>query len=418
MRNEAQRWIELADKVWTYRRDVLAEAQAGELKRLKEALQAHLEAKAEAAVLKKAVDALEALLQKTGGAFYPRSATSENVEFLLVAALVFLGIRTYFVGNFEIPTNSMWPTYNGMTPQVFHSVAEEPGSFLEAARRVALGATPHRIDAPASGEILLPLGGTGTLGYIHCTKVNGRSWVLFPSEQREYTVLVGDQSLTLRVPVDFDLDWAFYRAYFETGGSYSHDRFAAAIRAKLETGQYEDRIVDGEILHCLRTGRIVATGDRVLSFDEIRGDRLLVDRISYHFSRPHVGSGVVFRTGGIPQIAARRGDGYYVKRLVGAPGDTLEVRGSTLFRNGAPIAGSKIFELNASRVAPYSGYEALGLLQPGSTVHVEPRSYFAMGDNSGNSEDSRFWGFVPASEMVGTPLFIYYPFSSHWGLAK
>ena len=49
-------------------------------------------------------------------------------------------------------------------------------------------------------------------------------------------------------------------------------------------------------------------------------------------------------------------------------------------------------------------------LLPGETVTVPARSYFAMGDNSANSYDSRYWGFVPAMSVVGRPLLIYYPF--------
>ena len=64
------------------------------------------------------------MLRRTGGAIYPKSSLVENVEFFLVAAIVILGIRTYFLQPFKIPTNSMWPTYNGMTPEAFHDIGE------------------------------------------------------------------------------------------------------------------------------------------------------------------------------------------------------------------------------------------------------------------------------------------------------
>jgi signal peptidase I len=140
--------------------------------------------------------------------------------------------------------------------------------------------------------------------------------------------------------------------------------------------------------------------------------------LSYHFIRPKVGSGFVFRTGNIPFIARRAGDQYYIKRLVGVPGDVLSVRGTTLVRNGAPITGSSAFRANAEQRGNYPGYQALGLLSPGSSVKVEPEKFFAMGDNSSNSEDGRYWGFVPDKDAVGRPLFIYYPFTSRWGPAR
>ncbi|HEY1110002.1 MAG TPA: signal peptidase I, partial [Opitutaceae bacterium] len=114
MRDNASNWLELADKVYHYRRDVLTDAQNAELQGRAAELKGQLKERAGAEKLKLGIERLEEVLRRTGGAIYPKSALVENVEFFLVAALVILGIRTYFVQPFKIPTNSMWPTYNGM----------------------------------------------------------------------------------------------------------------------------------------------------------------------------------------------------------------------------------------------------------------------------------------------------------------
>jgi signal peptidase I len=163
---------------------------------------------------------------------------------------------------------------------------------------------------------------------------------------------------------------------------------------------------------------MVRKGERAMSFDELTGDQLFVDRASYHFIRPKVGSGFVFRTGNIPDIQRQYGDQYYIKRLVGVPGDVLEIRDSTLYRNGAPITGSSAFAANAKRAERYGGYQAALRLAPGSTVTVTENSYFALGDNSYNSQDGRYWGTVPAKDVVGRPMFVYFPFTKHWGPAR
>ena len=89
-----------------------------------------------------------------------------------------------------------------------------------------------------------------------------------------------------------------------------------------------------------------------------------------------------------------------------------------LYRNGRPITGAAAFGKNSRKDGLYPGYTASGLLDFGQVVHVPAQSYFAMGDNSPKSKDSRYWGFVPEKEVVGRPIFIYYPLTSRWGPAK
>ena len=183
-------------------------------------------------------------------------------------------------------------------------------------------------------------------------------------------------------------------------------------------------------------------GDKILSFDILTGDLLFVDRFSYNFFPPKVGSGFVFRTENIhspthdrSSVRQAKTEQYYIKRLVGTPGDQLEVRKPAkmiadgdqpdadskegqLFRNGKPIDGAEAFAKNSRKDGLYPGYTADGLLGFGEVVNIPGHSYFAMGDNSPNSSDSRFWGFVPEKDVVGRPLFIYYPLTSRWGPAR
>jgi signal peptidase I len=417
MRDNAGNWLELGEKVYHYRRDVLTPTQVGELQSRMAELRTLVKERAGPEKLKLGIERLEEVLRRTGGSIYPKTALIENIEFFLVAAIVILGIRTYFVQPFKIPTNSMWPTYNGMTPQVFPTEAEEPGPVGIAARLVAFGAWPHRVDAPASGEILVPVGGEAR-GIVSGRIVRGRSWLVLPTDVREYTLLVGNREVKIRVPMDFDFDWAVYDAFFAGDTPYSTQALFNEVQRKLQAGEFEERNVNGQLLRCIRTGKQVRVGERVLAFDELTGDQLFVDRMSYHFIRPKVGSGFVFRTGNIPDIARQFGDVYYIKRLAGVPGDTLSIKAPGLYRNGEPISGSSAFAANAKQLGNYNGYIALGNLAPGRTLNVPEGKYFALGDNSGNSQDSRYWGFVPEKDVVGRPILVYYPFTSRWGPAR
>lgn len=422
-RRLASDWLELADKVFNYRRDVLAENDRAELIDAAGVVRQLLREKADTAKLKLGIDGLERVLRRHGGSHYPKSGLVENVEFFLVAAIVILGLRAFYVQPFKIPTNSMWPSYYGMTGEVFKTKAEEPAAVAQALRFAAYGAKTRRVDAPESGEVLLALGGGPRGGIVAYSEVPGRAWGVLPTTLREYPLFSGNRATMLRVPIDFDLDWVLRDAYFP-GDKRTLPEIVAAerqagrlIEAPLNTPAGVQRG------YLLRTGKIVRAGERMLSFDILTGDQLFVDRVSYHFIKPSVGEGFVFRTDNIhsPYMTDRKTgkqvESYYIKRLVGVPGDSLKIENNTLYRNGAPITGSDAFDKNARQADRYVGYRNEGALAAGATMTVPENAYLALGDNSANSADGRYWGFVPGKDVVGRPLFIYYPFTKRWGPA-
>lgn len=415
-RRLASDWLELADKVFQYRRDVLSEADRSELAESAGAVRQFLREKADTAKLKLGIDALERALRRHGGSHYPKSGLVENVEFLLVAAIVILGLRAFYVQPFKIPTNSMWPSYNGMTGEVHRTEAEEPSAAARALRFAAFGATARRIDAPDTGEVLLPIGGGGR-GVIAFAEAPGRSWGVLPAKLREYRLFAGQRAATVRVPMDFDMDWVLRDAFFpgdKRGLPEIVNDERLAGRLVEATANTPSGVQRG---YFLRTGKTVRAGERMLSFDIMTGDQLFVDRVSYHFVRPKVGDGFVFRTGNIPDLARIGGDQYYIKRLVGVEGDALRIERPVLYRNGAPITGSEAFGNNAKESERYVGYRAEGNFRGGATVKIGEDQYMALGDNSANSLDGRYWGTVPEKDAVGRPLFIYYPFTKRWGPA-
>jgi signal peptidase I len=411
-RRLAADWLELADKVFNHRRDLMGEAGRAELAEAAAPVRQALRDKADTAKLKIAIEGLERALRRHGGSHYPKSSLVENVEFFLVAAIVILGLRAFYVQPFKIPTNSMWPSYYGMTGEVFAKKDEEPSAAARAARFVAFGATTRRIDAPDTGEVLLPLGGNGR-GVVAFGEARGRSWGVLPAKVREYRIPAGNRLATVRVPLDFDMDWVLRDTFFP-GDKRSFGEIASELVA---AGRVTDGVLDGRPTRFLRTGRMVRAGERLLSFDILTGDQLFVDRVSYHFVRPKVGEGFVFRTGNIPDLARLGGDQYYIKRLVGVPGDELRIERPVLYRNGEPITGSKAFGKNARGEDSFVGYRPEGLFRDGATVRIGDDEFMALGDNSANSLDGRYWGTVPAKDVVGRPLFIYYPFTKRWGPA-
>lgn len=424
-RAHAANWIELAEKVWHFRRDQLAAGDGDELLRRTDELRQLVKARADAGRLKLGIEALENVLRRTGGALYPKSSLVENVEFFLVAAIVILGVRTYFVQPFKIPTNSMWPTYHGMTAENFPSDVEPPGAVQRVFRFLAFGAQRRAVVAPASGEVTAEFDeGTGAMSY---RVQKDRAWLVLPAQVKEYTFYVDGRPATVRVPLDFnEFDRVVAETFFGGENGFAN-QFLQARQARMLRRQRNGMSSPEDYSRNIRLSlnRTVAAGEPLLRFDILTGDQLFVDRVSYHFAPPKVGQGFVFRTG---QIAGIGDDQYYIKRLVGVPGDTLEIKEPVLFRNGAPITGSEAFQLNAEREPPYRGYfnaqrnghprsDGQFLLRD-QKVSVPENQFLALGDNSSSSLDGRYWGFVPEKDVIGRPLVIYYPFTRRWGWAR
>lgn len=117
-----------------------------------------------------------------------------------------------------------------------------------------------------------------------------------------------------------------------------------------------------------------------------------------------------------------------VKRVVGVPGDRIHLRDGVVYLNGAPQSDPRAagppyanidpYRDNFPNVAPPLTDQSIlaqwSLELPrhiqGADLVVPPGSYFVMGDNRGNSVDSRYWGFVPRRNILGRPLFVYWSF--------
>jgi signal peptidase I len=408
MRANAANWLELAEKVYHYRRDEISATDRAALQQQMESLRALLRERADASKLKLGIESLEGVLRRTGGKIYPKSTVQEYVEFFLVAAIVILGIRTYFVQPFKIPTNSMWPSYNGMTAEVYRNPNEAPGPMAKVMRVVLFGAQHKELVAPETGKITVPIGEYNNTIHLPFERKPGRKWLVFPTIVRVYTLFVNERPVHLEVPEDFDFDQAFKDFL-----GLPTDQLLAKVRGSRP-------VESNSSYHWVTLDQPAEQGKVFLSFDVMTGDQLFVDRLSYHFVQPRPGQGFVFKTGNIKGIGH---DQYYIKRLVGVPGDTIEIKEPVLYRNGKPITGSKAFEANALRQGKYRGYfnpdprfGGINLL-PGEPFKVDNAGFLALGDNSGNSADGRYWGEVPKKDVIGRPLWIYYPFTSRWGPA-
>lgn len=419
LRKKAVELIRLGDKVYHYRRDVMAAADITALRESASVLeQAFRDKKTKEADLESALHAQHEILSKVGGEIYPVRFVNDNVETLLVIAIVILSFRLFFFQPFVIPTSSMYPTYFGREPDAVSQAEKAPALHQRILRKVLRGASHYKVDAKESGTISIPLGGNPERGIIqgfYYEEVKGRKWAgLLPANYREYTIYVGNTKHTIRVPFEFNLDNVLLEAFFPGAESLS-DAYRGLVNKRDGV-----TFVNGRVR--LSTLKEATKGQSILRFDILMGDALFVNRFWYHFAPPKAGDPIVFRTGGFKNRAGYPSmlpdDKYYIKRLAGMPGQVLEVKNHTLFADGEPASGADAFGKNSLRADDYPGYTNVGLLQSGMKYEVPQGSFFAMGDNSSNSFDSRYFGPVPEKEVIGKAAFIYFPFTKRWGPAK
>lgn len=124
-------------------------------------------------------------------------------------------------------------------------------------------------------------------------------------------------------------------------------------------------------------------------------DYLLTDKISYRLGQPKRGDVIVF-------VAPKNEEYDYIKRIIGLPGDKIEITQDYKVKVNGEILNE-----------PYlpSDYQTFGgnFLEVGKTITVPPNEYFVLGDNRSHSSDSRDWGFVPRANIIGKAWFRYWP---------
>ncbi len=368
---QARLYLRESAKLVAYRKDIASP-------QVLEAVEAETEA-LKAAIKTRDKTTIEAQMERLDNAcrnLHPHqqhSSWRENVEVFVVAISIALGVRTYFVQPFTIPTGSMQPTLNGIISQATDQ--PQPNPIMRLFDWVTLGRSHFDIVA-----------------------------------ERNETVLGIREGHRLGIPLG-----AFTYTIVET-----------------DSGSYSVSVPKDALLSDKRCapGRQFNRGDIIARGHTTTGDHVLVDKFSYHFVRPAASNVFVFNTARIKTHENVYNPGapsqFYIKRIGGVGGDQLRIDPPTLFRNGAPATEAPFLRVMAGTLrAPTDGYRGYSngperasfplLGTPKAIVDIPKDSFFALGDNSYHSSDSRDWGWVPQNNVVGRGWLVYWPFSRHWG---
>lgn len=395
-KKEALLLLKGAKKFVHYKRDLLAPDRIDEIQSRRVDLKAAVKAKDLDAV-KETSKQLRNTCEKSLAHYRQPDWLQENIEVFWVAIVVALGIRAYFLQPFRIPTGSMQPSLNGIVATSKH---DEEGW-----------------EKPWFGQRVFDFA------------ISGRS----------YENLVAKKDLNIRDMKDASF-FLFSRTkiFFDDGSTVvigSPLNEAASI-STIQTAL--ERRKQGKTPH-------FKEGDPIFQGYLTSGDLVLVDKVSYHFRQPNRGESFVFdtrdiKTGGSSTMSSQEEATHYIKRLAAVPGDTVQIKYPDLYVNGS-IAKEETLQRvmkqgNDSKGSPYPGYynppgggpgQRSDFTNPEHSVTLEDdpkegnnyREFFALGDNSPSSLDSRYWGSVKQYNLVGPALISLWPFTSgHWGLIE
>ena len=300
----------------------------------------------------------------------------ENLEVFVVAIVIAMAVRTYFLQPFKIPTGSMQETLCGIKV----NPAVEPGWTVDS--------------VPSSGWIdRLPL-----------------KLVKWLATGDWYTEIRAKRSGEL---VDL-------RRILRSG----------VATPVVSIGGKTQKVPRNATL--FRPDGYVSKGTLLWAGTVTAGDHVFVDKVSWNFRRPRRGEIMVFNTDDIPiqtppEPALPRGT-HYIKRMVGLPGETISIEPPNVMIDGEPITDCEPIRKIAEGIGYQHTYPDPSRLSPSLAPRLFDRSdvsltlseneYFALGDNTKSSKDGRYWGAVPEKNLVGPAVLVYWPFSKRWGRAR
>ena len=354
--------------------DILGDAELSKLSELESELRLALKGDN--------LDSIEAISINLRNAVVKSAPTSshvilrENLEVFVVAIIIAMAVRTYFLQPFKIPTGSMQETLCG----------------IKVDPVIPVGGMIDSIPAPKIID-KLPL-----------------KFVKWLATGDWYTEVRAERSGEL---VDL-------RRIARSGVSAP----VISVGGKTQKVPRNARL--------FRPDGYVSKGTLLWAGSVTAGDHVFVDKVSWNFRRPKRGEIMVFNTDDIPiQLPSEpplpRGT-HYIKRMVGLPEETISIDPPNLLINGQPVVDCKPIQKISQGIGYRYTYPDRSRPPPplaprlfdGPDVSLDlgKGEYFALGDNTISSKDGRYWGAVPEKNLVGPAVIVYWPFSKkRWGWA-
>lgn len=336
------------------------------------------------------------------------------LDTLLVAFGVAMAFRAYFFQPFKIPTGSMQPTFYGVHSEY---LSPEQASFYDT--------------TPVFKQLKWLITGAT---YIDVVAKKDCFAEFYTDSRYPGFIVVKLGENIYKIPQD------------------------AFDRGEIKNLEAFDRMADNpyDAMKPKLIGSVRA-GTRLWSGFVHSGDQVFANRMAWNFFPPERDDTMIFTTS-VPEIEfampstkentfpfpfvvkdepiqpGLMAGQHYIKRLVGMPDETISISAGRIVADGKPIEGLPGMDRISRGEDGYRPYRVVSVSNPlpkdnqnykfdGALVYEDDEvkledEYMALGDNTSNSYDSRFWGPVPRRAMVGPAAFVWWPFTDRWGRVK
>lgn len=403
-KKEAVHLAKAARKFVHYKRDLLETDRVAEV----ESRRSDLLAAVKSGDRKKVDEASKMLRAECDNALpnqKPLNWLEENVEVMFVAVVIALGLRAYYLQPFRIPTGSMQPTLNGITGKPLPE-AEWPSFPKRMLEKVLRGRSYAKVVTERDGTV-------------NFAKGPGQSVIYDVRDVQKFH-------------------------FFSRGAIFFKEGHTVGLPAPGNPSKQAG--LQAALMEATKNRGFIPAGTTLVEGVIDTGDLVLVDKFSYHFRKPKRGEVFVFDTIGIKGIQKRSGPqgagSHYIKRLCGVPGDTLSVSPPELLVDGRipdEFGIRRVAEGEGDYATTPKGYQFATPEQPNPNApglrqylsgpddelalkletHPGMREYAALGDNTNNSLDSRYWGTAKEYNLVGPAMIALWPITTdHWGFIK
>lgn len=312
-----------------------------------------------------------------------------NIKFLFYTILISFFITNFIIKIFFIPTNSMYPNFHGKKCIIYTCISQLPNTNKILKRYILLGSKHNLIKSDLSGNVNIKINSKGEL--IFNTKK------LLYNISNELILLVNKIKINIKFPIEFEqIEYLISKIYFFK----LENNFESIVKYSIKNRFL--CLLENEVF--LKTNKNIKKNETLFAFDILNGDFLLGNLFIYKIINPNIGDCIIFYNKNIRNLNFYNkinNKFFFLKRLIAISNYYIEFKSF--------LSNIKYKNLLLKKNKINNVYYPKWSFDIKEKLIIPKNFYYYLGDNSLQSLDSRFFGFVNKKSIVGKLSIIFYP---------